>query len=546
MITLRQPLRAAIPIGVAVAFKIGLLAINAVPFNGDEASVALMARHILRGERPTFFYGQAYLGATDAWLTAISFSIFGESVLAIRIVQIALFAAFLMTSYLIARRVGLTEWGARAALLWLALPPTMLTLYTTATLGGYGETLVLGNVAILLADSVMRSTSLRRARLATALAMTRPWRWLALGLVAGFGLYTFPLILIYLVPIGLWLLIGLRGRAWRGYAIAIAGFVVGSAPWWWALLQSGGRELAELAGSGVAGTIPGATYFDTLGVRLLNFFLFGASAWWGLRYPWSAQFVLPVIGVAVLAGYVGALAYVARRAKHPERNAVKSKDASPILWGMIGVLLITFLVTPFGGDPSGRYFLPLNLPLSISIAMLLQAIRNAKRTLVTLLLAGAIGYNVAGTALAAATQPPGITTQFDPVTWIDHTRDQELIDFLLAHGETRGYTNYWVQTPIAFLSQERIISTAALPYHLNLGYTPRDDRYPPYTQAVAQADRAFYITTNHPPLDALIREGLSRLDVSFKEQLIGNYQVYYGLSRKVTPEELGIYDKMTR
>jgi hypothetical protein len=300
-------------------------------------------------------------------------------------------------------------------------------------------------------------------------------------------------------------------------------------------------------------------YFDTLGVRLLNFFLFGASAWWGVRYPWSGEFVLPVIGVAVAAVYVGALIYTTRRARppsmsrrfthamsQPQAQQRAGRDASPVLWGMIGVLLITFLITPFGGDPSGRYFLPLYLPLSIAIAMLLQAIRNEKRTFVTLLLAGVIGYNVAGTALAAAVQPPGITTQFDPVTWIDHTRDQALIDFLLAQGETRGYTNYWVQTPIAFLSQERIISAAALPYHLDLGYTPRDDRYPPYTQAVAQADRVFYITTNHPQLDDLLRTGFNRLGVSFKEQTIGNYQVFYGLSRKVTPEELGVYDTVTR
>ena len=168
---------------VGVIYKLGWLAVNAVPFNGDEGIVALMARHILRGERPTFFYGQAYLGATDAWLVALSFSIFGESVWAIRLVQIALFAAFLLTSYLVAKRLGLTEWGARVALVWLALPPAMLTLYTTATLGGYGETLVLGNVAILLADNVVRD----------ACCVKR--KWLILGIVAGFGLYTFPLIL---------------------------------------------------------------------------------------------------------------------------------------------------------------------------------------------------------------------------------------------------------------------------------------------------------------------------------------------------------------
>ena len=121
-----------------------------------------------------------------------------------------------------------------------------------------------------------------------------------------------------------------------------------------------------------------------------------------------------------------------------------------------------------------------------------------------------------------------------------------MIDFLLEHGETHGYTNYWVQTPIAFLSNERIISAARLPYHLNLGYTPRDDRYPPYTQAVRAAPRAFYITVNHPPLDALIRERLTALGVTYQEHSIGNYHIFYGLSRKVEPEELRLTDRLTQ
>lgn len=527
----------ALIIALGAIYKLALLAFNAVPFNGDEGIVALMARHILQGERPTFFYGQAYLGATDAWLVAISFSIFGQSVLAIRIVQIALFGAFLLTAYLLAKRIGLRESSARLSLLWLALPPTMLTLYTTATLGGYGETLVLGNVAVLLALSIQPSTfSSQQSTLI---------RCLALGVVAGFGLYTFPLILIYLVPIGFWLIWRYRLMLWRGYAAALIGFMIGSAPWWLALLQSGGRELAELAGAGVANTIPGSTYFETLPVRLIDFFLFGLSAWWGVRYPWSAEFVLPLLGLVAVAVSAGALAYAARRpSTSPQRDF--AQDSRFILWGMIGTLLITFLITPFGGDPSGRYFLPLYLPLSIFIAMLLQAIGNEKRTFVPLLMIALVGYNVAGTALAAAKNPPGITTQFDPVTWIDHSQDQKLIDFLLANGETRGYTNYWVQTPIAFLSNERIITAAKLPYHLDLGYTPRDDRYAPYTRSVDEADRAFYITTNHPELDEVLRSGLNRLSVSFGEYNVGNYHVFYGLSRKVTPEELGVYDKATR
>ncbi len=517
----------ALIVVLSAVYKLFLLAFNAVPFNGDEAIVALMARHILQGERPVFFYGQAYLGATDAWLVALSFSIFGESVLAIRVVHIALFAGVVLTTYLLAKRYLQSEWGARAAMLWMALPPTMLTLYTTATLGGYTETLLFGNILLLM---ITDEWLLAAGRWSVA-------RWLLFGIVAGFAFYTFPLVLIYLVPIGLWLFYQLRLKAWRSYLIAglamCCGVAIGSAPWWLALIQSGGVLLAEMTGAAVAGSVAAPSFIGSLGIRLINFWLFGLASWWGVRYPWSAELVLPVLGVVALVFYLGALGYAVKR-------------GARLLWGMIVTLGVTYLITSFGGDPSGRYFLPLYLPLAIFTAMLLQRIRKQNVILAVLLLVVLLGYNVGGTWLAAARQPPGITTQFDPVTWIDHTRDQELIDFLLEQGETRGYTNYWVQTPIAFLSHERIISAARLPYHLDLGYTPRDDRYPPYTQAVRAAPRAFYITVNHPALDALIRERLTALGVTYQEHSIGNYHLFYGLARKVEPEELGIYDKVTR
>lgn len=521
------------PIALIVAAMVGLkaaiLAAGAVPFNGDEAIVALMARHILHGGRPAFFYGQAYLGSADAWLVAIAFSIFGQSILSIRLVQASLFAGTLITTYQVARRFGLDVWTARLAVLLMALPPTMLTLYTTATLGGYGETLLLGNLLILAASSLDSSAWFRNRAVGL--------RWGLFGLLAGFAFWTFGLVLVYLLPLSLWLLNRHRLAAWREYAVAAAGFAIGSAPWWLAIGQLGGSPIGELTGTAVAGTVAAPTPLGSLGTRLINFFLFGVSAWTGLRYPWSPEFVLPAVGVVVAAVYLGAFVLAIRRGPR-------------VLWAMIGVLLLTYLLTPFGGDPSGRYFVPLYLPLSIFTAMLIGRLRSRlastvrRRTSAGLLVALIVGYNVAGTVLAV-TQPHGITTQFDRVTWIERGRERELIDFLLAHGETRGYTNYWVAYPIAFLSGEQIVGAARLPYHLDLSYTRRDDRYPPYSQAVAESPRAFYITTNHPPLDALIRERLSQLDVTFQETTIGSYHVFYDLSRKVVPEELGLGREVT-
>jgi len=79
--------------------------------------------------------------------------------------------------------------------------------------------------------------------------------------------------------------------------------------------------------------------------------------------------------------------------------------------------------------------------------------------------------------------------------------------FLDAKGETRGYTNYWVAYPLAFKSQERIIFIPALPYHPDLRYTARDNRYAPYTAEVERSPRAAYIVTRNPPLTAALRQG---------------------------------------
>ncbi|MGH2525074.1 MAG: hypothetical protein ACRDH2_21400, partial [Anaerolineales bacterium] len=116
---------------VAIVLKAGLLLAGVVPFNADEAVVGLMARHILLGERPIFFYGQAYLGSLDAWLVAGAFALLGQSVLAIRLVQIVLYLGTIATTYWLGLRIYANRWIARAAALFLAVPTVLVTLYTT-------------------------------------------------------------------------------------------------------------------------------------------------------------------------------------------------------------------------------------------------------------------------------------------------------------------------------------------------------------------------------------------------------------------------------
>jgi len=211
-----------------------------------------------------------------------------------------------------------------------------------------------------------------------------------------------------------------------------------------------------------------------------------------------------------------------------------------MLTGLCLTLIVAFVATPFGNDPSGRYFLPLAPPLALFTADLLNRIRRNYPRAAIAALCGVLAFNLWGNIESALTAPPGITTQFDAVAQVDMRDMPAVIDFLIARGETRGYSNYWVTFPMAFLSGEKLIYSAALPYHLDFKYTTRYDRYAPYREAVAASDRVAYITTKHPTLDEQLRAQFAALGVAFEEKAIGDFRIFYNLSRKVTPAELNL------
>jgi hypothetical protein len=88
-------------------------------------------------------------------------------------------------------------------------------------------------------------------------------------------------------------------------------------------------------------------------------------------------------------------------------------------------------------------------------------------------------------------------------------------------------------------SDERVILAARLPYKEDLEYWSSDAGYAPYDRAADESQTSVYVTTQHPRLDALLRERLTGAGVTFLEEQIGPYRIFYDLSRKTLPEELG-------
>lgn len=525
-----------LPVFIAAGLKILLILSGRIPFNADEAIVALMARHINQGDLPVFFYGQAYMGSMDAVLVALGFRIFGEHVFVIRIIQSLLYLGTVFTTTLLGYRLFHSRRTALIAGLLTAVPPVNITLYSTVSLGGYGEMLLIGNLLLLGGLWIIRRVQAEGFE---------PGRWFfisltAWGVGAGFGFWVLGLSLVYAIPVAL-VLFYIISKSKKSKLIGqtailmLAGAIIGSMPWWvFAIGEGSGVLISELSGSAIA-DINNRPGLLLLLERFGNLILFGGTVILGLRPPWNVHWLMMPLLPFVLIFWFAVLFYSVTKMT---RNKIPAEMWIINLMG--AVLLAGFIFTPYGSDPSGRYFTPLIVPMALFGADLIVNQFSKKPLLQLGLLFLVLFYNLGGTIQSALNYPPGLTTQFDEVTQIDQGKVSELIEFLIEEKIYYGYSNYWVSYPVNFLSKEEIILVPRLPYHEDFRYTARDDRYSPYGDMVGTAEEVCYITTNHRELDNYLRLQFSDRDLTWKEKRIGDYLVYYDLSSLIHPQDIGL------
>ncbi|MCM3879909.1 MAG: hypothetical protein ND807_07365 [Vicinamibacterales bacterium] len=172
-----------------------------------------MARHLMNGEFPAFFWGQAYKGVPEVYAAAGAFAVFGSSVTVLKSVTLAFFAGFIAVMFILVEKVA-GRWTAVAACLLLIVAPPALVFWSLDASAEYVLTMLLGTIFLLLC---LRLEEARRAEgrgLRAELA--------GLGLVIGLGLWVHTLFVFYLLPAAIIFL--LQREWWQRRAFGRVGF----------------------------------------------------------------------------------------------------------------------------------------------------------------------------------------------------------------------------------------------------------------------------------------------------------------------------------
>jgi len=190
---------------LAIAVRLPFLVSGKMPFDSDEAVEGLMALHLLNGEFPAFFWGQAFKGVPEVYAAAGAFALFGSSVVTLKSVTLAFFAAYVAVNFALLDKIA-RRWVAVAASLLLIFAPPALVLWSLAASAEYIVIMLLGTILLLLC--------LRLEEGRTRGQQTETPLLGAIGLVVGLGLWVHQIFVVYLLPVAL--ILALQSERWKG------------------------------------------------------------------------------------------------------------------------------------------------------------------------------------------------------------------------------------------------------------------------------------------------------------------------------------------
>ncbi len=459
--------------------------------DADMAIIGLMARHILDGELPVFFYGEAWGGSIESFIAAPLFWLFGSSAESLSLAPVLVSLVFVWVAY----RACADMWGRPAGLMAMALaalPPYYFAWHSVLPRGSYIEIPLLSLLLLWITFHL-------------AHRQAKTWLWLAYGLVAGLGLWTHFLIIFALSTSGLYLLAAdWRVLIRRSLPLMLAGFLAGSLPLWVFNLRHDWDSFRSLLASGsVLGAWEVAGIFFTRGLPVLLGVLND-----GAYTPVIPGLSWGVGGLALAA--LGYLLWLRRRGLAGLALLRPTRGDGSELFLMMA--LITFIILVLQGDPLGssrRHMVPLYVALLPLGGYAFAKLREKWPALAWVLALAALASNLAGITVNAPLFNDRLRQEAN--AW--RSQNFSTIQEFLARDIHAAYAlDFWVAPLLSFLSQERLVVTRA---QLDL-----DDFHEPSRRLVERSGRVNWVCRKD---GKWIEAMLNTMGASYQPLRVGEY-----------------------
>ena len=522
--------------------------------NSDESTMGLMALHIAyRGEHPTFFYGQSYMGSLEAYLGSVSFHLFGISIFSLRLGLILLFTLFLISMYLLTSLLY-SRGLALVTLVLLGLGSDGMMRQELWAIGGYAETLLFGTLVLLLASWLALTSQSSPIQ---SYAHPR-WRYAAYGgwgLAAGLGLWSDFLIIPFVLLSALLLLVSCR-REWKTWALPclLLGLVIGA----WPLIlynlsalpgQDSLSVLLRIRDTDRIDNLPGVN--QVIGAFFVSLPIMtgadrscpvsgGKSITFAGPHPlqclleytsWGVCFTLLWIIATVLA--LAALWKLPGQGATQERTDEMRQAAMRLfarlaLLGSAGLTMLFYAISSnaaYFPQSNDRYLIGLLIAFPAVLSPLWFVTGRAANSTAIRLAGrwGAIGLIVL--AFLAGTLSIFQSLAADQSA---NRLQEALMRDLLRQNITRMYSEYWTCNRIIFQSDERIICAVV---DGNAQVTRTGNRYPPYVVTVQADPHAAYVLPANSPVAATFAEQIAHKGKHYQHFAFDGYQIYVPLTQ---------------
>ncbi len=510
-------------LAAGLALRCYLLVASHRYVDADEAMVGIQALDILHGHHSVFFAGELLAGSIEAYLVAPVFWVFGASSLTLRVVPLLFSVLFVWLNYRLANRAYGAPVGLISAAM-VALGPLPLSVLSLKTWGGYIETATLGEAALLLTMAVLaRPQGDRRAVFYAAVT----------GLISGIATWMHPLYFYYLFTVGVVLLLWRFRRSVLEIPAFALPFLLGSAPLWLGYLS----QAQGPAASSVAGLAPPNELWSSVAASLAYLVTDALPSLWGLR-PIKGPMALTA-AVIVVPVYVAGVLFAVRRYSADREGSRENLGRvllvflllSPAIFVLGAITNGNYTVIIPGSGLLSRYLVPLYTVLPIFVAALAWRLaRSRAQWLAALLVVVIVGVNLwshFGNDPVAAMRSP-----FENVPL--PASNASLIDFLAAQNVRCAYSTHWIGYRVMF---ETHLDVQTYDY---VESTYGVDRLARASAAVEASPEppAYILFDPHWKTPPPLEQALNRLGVTYQKSEVGDYVVYYRLSRRVRPSEV--------